>query len=683
MTDLRQIGETEQSQFTNLRLLGNGVWSLVELHGSTRAIANRCPPDPLRVPSSSALMTPSFLSAPFRRARRTTALSRLVVLTGCLALAPHEAPATVIQCQQQDMLGDVNSPDRPLAPQSWNSPLASGGRRAALFAPTLPAPNVSAIELDPDYYALLELINRPDQALVANWNQPFIGEETEEPAADPEGSGPVTLTLSETTIGTDFYGLVDVSISGLSLGQTVRLEKFKVLNTNGEIDTGAMLVDSTLIRDGVAASAGEVYNFNLLNDVTERDGTIETSLDFWTPTAASIAGEYVFRLSSPQDSFTPVTTRLSITDTPTDQRFVGQVSNNGEPVAGAIVCLLEPLDTNRRLVGATTTDANGNYVLYAPYPDEYDVLAVKPGLVGPIAINTLVVLEEGGEIEQNFELIDGERTISGVLRDATTNEPLPGMELLFLQADANEAFTYGYFTMTWTDANGAFSVPVPAGLWGVQVRDDASSVKGYVTAYNSFLAVTDVTSADTSNFEVTLQPATGLIWGALQADEQADAWSDPEPIGGIEIYAIDFENKRYAWGVTDEFGYYRLAVTPGTWSVGPSPVSLTFYSDFGGLRPQRITVPEGSASVEYNPTARLEAGGVWGYVTDENDLPVGGLNLIAMNTDREREERIALSTYQSDGFYGFYLPAGDWLVMPDPGQTATIGRIFKPTPRHG
>ncbi len=528
----------------------------------------------------------------------------------------------------------------------------------------------------PASYALMEATAHPEQAVVSHWTTATFGTPDTPPAADPEGSGPVSITLEEATIDTDYYGLLDLTISGLSLGQTVRLEKFKVTNTAGEIDASAILVDSVLLRDGAAANVGGIYNFNVLLDTSERDGVINAQLDFWTPTTASVAGHYVFRVSSPSDSFTATTAAFTITDATSDQRFVGRVTSNGSPVAGALVGLLEPMDTNRRLVRATTTDANGDYVLYAPYPDEYDVLAVKPGLVGPIARNTLAVLEPDAEIEQNFELVQGERTLSGTLRDATTGAALPGMEVLFLQADANNAFSYGQFTLAWTDENGAFSVQVPAGRWGMRVREDAAALRGYVSAYDGFLAVTDATSADQTDLVVPLEPATALIWGTLVSAAEEDEYGDPLPLDGIEMIAFDSTNGRYAWGVTDGDGDYRLAVTPGTWAVAPSSAALTFYSDHGGFVPQRVVVPAAGATIEYDPTARLEWGGVTGHVIDDQENPVGGLSLIARNLDAGHDERVVLSSYESDGYYGFYLPSGTWQIMPDPHQHEAHGRIF-------
>ena len=66
------------------------------------------------------------------------------------------------------------------------------------------------------------------------WNVPVDGVDEVPPVADPESSGPISIhfdeALTETTktIGDDYFDWLDVYVSGLSLGQSVVIERFLV-----------------------------------------------------------------------------------------------------------------------------------------------------------------------------------------------------------------------------------------------------------------------------------------------------------------------------------------------------------------------------------------------------------------------------------------------------------------------
>ena len=92
-------------------------------------------------------------------------------------------------------------------------------------------------------------------------------------------------------------------------------------------------------------------------------------------------GEYVFRFSSPNGSFSPLTARLTVTNVPDAQDITGQVTANAVPVPNAYVILLDTHGGAYDFVAGTIADAEGHYSFGAA-PGQYDMVAVHRGFVG-------------------------------------------------------------------------------------------------------------------------------------------------------------------------------------------------------------------------------------------------------------------------------------------------------------
>ena len=254
--------------------------------------------------------------------------TRLLPLLGTAVLLlfgpPPDAAGYAFPCTSGKIPSGSSNSGSSLAAASWNTP-THGVEPAS--APDVPG---------------------PQRLLISNWNLPVTAVPPAPPGPDPEGAGPVSVSVSDPVIGNEFFGIIDLAITGLSAGQSVLLEKFRVDNDQGVIDGGAILQESHALQDGVAAAVGEPFNWTRLYDVTERDGQIEVQLDFWEPSAASIPGEYVYRVSSPLGSFAPQTVRLTVTNEPAAQKFAGTVTAGGQPLPGAIVALLVVVEAASR-----------------------------------------------------------------------------------------------------------------------------------------------------------------------------------------------------------------------------------------------------------------------------------------------------------------------------------------------
>lgn len=526
-----------------------------------------------------------------------------------------------------------------------------------------------------------------EKNLVFNWNTPFQGLDETFPEPDPEGTGPITFELSESSIPTDYLGYIDAYISGLSKGQTVLLERFLVDNDEGMIGPNAILMDSRLITDGFLPLIGEEPNYNETLDyievdleaVTFRDGEIEAYFPIRGGLEA-IPGEYVYRVSSPLGSFDPRTQLLTIVESPTEQVFTGSVVSNGEPVPGAIVGLLQSVGgTYSHLKTVSVADENGYYTLYAPFEDEFEVVAVAPGYVGPLSIGADSYIEFDEVVERDIELEAGTRTISGSVIDSVTGEPVAGLAITFVTGNEDGEPDGRFFTYAWTDANGGFSVSVTADIWGLALKPSEVSSRSYLAGLKKMLLTVDTREEDVTEVSLPLVRGECLVSGYLLSDSLLDESGKGIPLEGVEVFAFNEELNLTASGVTYEDGWFNLAVTPGHWIVFPFSYDLEARGH-SGSKSYPIHFSAVDQSIRLDISAKEAQGGIVGFVEDPNFEPVGKLRLLAYNSDSGNQEAVVQTTYGADGFYSFFLNPGNWFLFPDAGQAAQRQLLFKDLP---
>lgn len=438
-------------------------------------------------------------------------------------------------------------------------------------------------------------VNRPEQVTVVQWYDietstpaPIIPAATENAPTSVSLTNPAAF-FPITELADDYFGWLDLSIVGLAPGQTVRVERFQVLERDGQPDELA-LRQSFLITDGALRPIGDSFNTNLPNDIssvfsngvqigedpTVRDGQILAQINFYEPSASTIVGDYLLRVSSPNDTggapvYPPLEYPFSIvsSDAGAPQGLQGHVFADGQPVAGAIVVKLGQLSTYADLLSGTTTDATGSYQLPSEEVDEFDFIALKEGFVGDFGPGTAVKLDEGVFLTRDLHLEAGTQTISGTLRDAATNMPLPGVELFLLSVSDDDRFVGQKISVTWTDEAGDFSTSVTPGKWGVIVRGETARDVGYVTSSERPLALADVSSGHVENLEVAITPATSLIEGKL-----TNTYGDE--LFGVKIVAVNETTGVAVFGTTDGVGGLSNRSDSGT--VGGLPLCLRSHS---------------------------------------------------------------------------------------------------------
>ena len=485
-----------------------------------------------------------------------------------------------------------------------------------------------------------------------NWNSPVrsLASLPPEPAALaalPAVSGPrkqglgVSVGLSPDTIAHDYAGFVQLSISGLDRGETVRVEKFLVYSADRTIDKDALMVQSFSLTDGQATAIGGRANINVPSDLTPVDGTIAARLNYVDLYATHVVGQYVCRVSSPAGHFPAASAAFTVTNAPWDQSFSGRVLAGGQSVSNAVVVLLDSSGGGYDFVAGTAADAAGRYTLGAD-PGYYHLVAIKPGLIGRLAADTERELEDGADTTVDLELSLPTRTISGQVTD--NSQPpvnLPGIQLYL---HSNE----GHFTVAYSDANGRFEVPVAASQWQVEVPANAAHEAGCLVPQRPPTADTRTNNA--TGLQLTLAKATGLLCGYVTNLSGA-------PIAGVEVFCFPDDYSDIAFGITDTNGYYVAAISPGNWWVNLSSRSLDDQGYLGQL--------DRSTSVETNQAAGISFAvkpanaTLAGSVMDEQGEP---LESVAIESISDQGEYAETET-DADGAFTLRATGGLWTIF--------------------
>ena len=127
----------------------------------------------------------------------------------------------------------------------------------------------------------------------------------------------VTLTINPSAVPTDYTGKISITVAGLPTGKTVLLERFLDANGNGAVELPQdALTLSASITDGQTPVLGGVRNANVPGDDDgAANGGIRVDLPFPNVDGplGTVAGRSTFKISDPQNSFTPVLAPLLVT----------------------------------------------------------------------------------------------------------------------------------------------------------------------------------------------------------------------------------------------------------------------------------------------------------------------------------------------------------------------------------
>lgn len=249
----------------------------------------------------------------------------------------------------------------------------------------------------------------------------------------------------------------------------------------------------------------------------------------------------------------------------------------GAAISGITVAAFNTDGTMRTLV---TSDGSGNYVLLLP-AGAFRIAALDPSLqyatqfypqqksfAASIAITPVI----GQTIKLTpFVLSHGGR-VSGSVSDQNTHAAVGGS---LIQAYDISGFLIG---STTTAADGTYRMVLPAGFYRLVAADpQLRYAPGYVGGAASF----DEANPSTVNLDRVTTANFSLSRGTLVIGSVVD--ESHQPIGGIEVSALDSARNRIATATTKADGSFQVSVIPGRYKfVGIDPTGRYITSFAGG-----------------------------------------------------------------------------------------------------
>lgn len=128
------------------------------------------------------------------------------------------------------------------------------------------------------------------------------------------------VTLAIAAVSNTYSGWITLTISGLSPGGSVVVQKYLDLNNNGVIDGNDLLVQQFSLTDGQPGMViGGVTNFNVPGDMDgATNGQITANLNFQSGDfIQNVVGNYLYKVSG--DFPSPATNTLTVTNFPGDR----------------------------------------------------------------------------------------------------------------------------------------------------------------------------------------------------------------------------------------------------------------------------------------------------------------------------------------------------------------------------
>jgi uncharacterized repeat protein (TIGR03803 family) len=368
----------------------------------------------------------------------------------------------------------------------------------------------------------------------------------------------VSFTNTPAAVSNTYTGTLTLQIGGLTNTETVLIQKYLDLNTNGIIDGSDLLVQQFSLTDGQTGMViGGVTNFNVPGDLNPAPSNITAMVNFKNSDfLQNVVGKYLLKLSSPVNHFSPITNSFTVTNFAYAQKFTGNVVSNSTSVtvSNALVVLLPPNpNQGSPLVGVVANNV-GNYTLPAP-PGTYSLLVYRNNYVGNNFPGVPVLtLGAGQTVTTNLTLAPAASSISGKLVDANNSSiGLPSARG-FVQSTNGPLFT-----LLVADSGGNFTVPVTVGAWRLQNDDTSLIVLGYLGLQGG----TSVASG-TTGLSFACPKATALIYGSVKNNLG-------NPTVALDVYASDNNGLYQSDAYTDANGNYVLGVvgfgTSDSWQV--------------------------------------------------------------------------------------------------------------------
>jgi hypothetical protein len=454
-----------------------------------------------------------------------------------------------------------------------------------------------------------------------------------------------SLSLSPPITSNTYSGVITINISGLTNGETIEIQKYLDLNSNGIVDSGEPLVDAFKVTDGAATVIGGITNLNVPFDSNPVAGAITTTHPFIPALIVdTFVASYVYRVASPSGRFTPVPATFAVTNSTFAQYISGTVFSNGVPLPNAVVVAQDQQINNP--VAGTVADSAGRY--YLPLrPGSYALLAVVPNFYTDQSLAPSLSLTNGMSATNDLFLTNGTVTISGSIYDATTSNKLDGA-LLQLQSG-------NFFAIAFTDANGDYSAAVSPGFWKVQPVKERFARRGYVISQDKLQV--DTTAGSVANVGIPVFRGNALFYGRLTDNSNT-------PLANVEV-DCGTDNSYSCKGYSDANGYYTAAVlgdTTNQWNCGVDNGKDALLGNYIFNSFNTTTVAP-SQTILQNFVALPATARIYGSVHDNSGNPVTGVTLNGGATIGGKRYQALDSTTDNSGNYSLAVTSGFWDVQ--------------------
>jgi hypothetical protein len=328
----------------------------------------------------------------------------------------------------------------------------------------------------------------------------------------------------------------------------------------------------------------------------------------------------------------------------------------GNPLPGMKVTAYNPSGTAR---GWTTTDTLGGYRLVVP-SGSYRAAAWDDALLHLPRFNNASLTFEAApllgivapeEAHVDFTLPPAS-ALSGLISDAATRSPLPGM---IAEAWDRSGRLGGRAT---ADPSGAYRLVLESGTYQVVFYDpEAVYAPAYVSGATSLASSPIFTlrlGESQTGIDGLLEPAANVSGRILDARSGGS-------LRDITVIAWNTDGTERTRVRSRESGEFRLAVPPGTFVIGAQDDSLVYLPRF---HPDGDTFAEALPVTLFSGDARsidlsLLRGGRFGGITRSaaTGAPLSGITIAAYDVDG----RIAATTSsRSDGTYVLLVPPGTY-----------------------
>lgn len=469
-----------------------------------------------------------------------------------------------------------------------------------------------------------------------------------------QGRATVSLTVTPSAVGNTYAGDITLNITGLTNGESVQVQTYFDLNSNGVVDAGEPLVDVFGLTDGGASIIGGVTNISVPFDSNSATGAITASLSF-APTLENVVGQKIYRVvSNPSGAFSPVTAILDVTNAALGQSVSGIVYSNGvAPLPYAVVVALTT--TNQNYVAATVADSSGHYSLTLS-PGSYVLMPAFPGYYTDQNLVPMVTLTNGMSATNDLAVTNGVVAISGQIYDAGNSNALGGV---FMQLQSGSLFAVAF-----TDTNGNYTSGVTSNNWKIQISPERLSRRGYVTLQGNALTV-NATLGSVADANFGLYKGNALFYGQLTITNT--------PIPNIAVDCNDQNQILHGKSYTDTNGDYAVVALINTnllgtndyeWYCSPNvnnTLSGQAFANYIFNQAENVALTNGQAFLE-NFAGLPVTATISGQLVNNQGIPVASVSVGASATINGSQYVTSFLDTDSNGHYSVGAVSGQWNV---------------------